>query len=278
MSREQALNRVNTFLSGTPNTSLHFLCLQRDKVGAGLLKRVADPGKIRQGPAGLCGPASLLFDLATRDPDCYASFGISLFEQGNGKINKLEVKPNRALKIAMSPPSMDQADWLMMASIRNSENTPLCDYDAPSGDWNQFKGMTLPGEMKSWLKKVGYTQVVDETSVTKILSMDVDNARDASTKYEDHWSVFLFINANMLNFHTEDDSGTLPDHWVELRSKIEIQPNSVKFKVFTWGEGNFEVPTSPTVQPPDGVKPQPRHDFTQKMFLSNYYCYIAARF
>jgi hypothetical protein len=142
--RDRATPLANHFLSRRPNTSPHFLCLQRDKAGAGLLERIATPHKIRQGPAGLCGPAALLFDLVSRDPERYAEFGINLFEKGSAKIRKWEVKPNQALKIALAPAGMDQADWLMMASIRNSENTVLFDYDEPSGDWNQFKGITLP--------------------------------------------------------------------------------------------------------------------------------------
>jgi len=275
--RDRALSLVREFLRRSPNTSSHFLCLQRDKVGAGLLERVATPHHISQWPAGLCGPAALLFDLASGDPECYAKFGIDLFERGSAKIRKFEVKPNQALKIALAPSGMDQADWLTMASIRNSENSPLFDYDAASGNWNQFKGMTLPGEMASWLKKAGYTVVKDETSTTKFLAMSEQNARDASDKYDDDWVVFLFINAQMLNFHTEHKSSVLPDHWVRLTSKIDIRPNSVKFKVYTWGKGSYQVPTPQSADVPDGEKFQPNHDFTPEMFLKNYYGYVAAQ-
>jgi hypothetical protein len=282
--KEAAARRVDAFLKRTPNNSSHFLCLGRDKVGAGLRERVYNPGRIRQGPAGLCGPAALLFDLASRDPDTYARFGIELFEQGWSRIKKFEIKPNQALKIAMTPAGMNQADWLTMASIRNSKNTPLFDYDAPSGSYNQFKGITLPGEMTKWLKEIGYSEVEEKTSLTKFISMDDNNASRASSRFEEDWTVFLFINANMLNFHTEHLSGTTADHWVELRSKIQLTEQSVKFKVFSWGKGDFEVPTANTVPPPvdEDDKPiverQPLHSFTKKMFLQNYYGYIAARF
>ncbi len=276
--QDRATAIANKFLSRVPNTSTHFLCLQRDKVGNGLLDRIVAPHLIQQGPAGLCGPASLLFDLASRDPETYAKFVISLFENGSGRIRNLEVKPNRALKIALTPANMDQVDWLTMASIRNSENTIFFDYDAPSGNYNQFTGMTLPGEMKGWLKKAGYTEVVDETSTTKFLSMSSDNAREASSKYEDDWEVFLFIGAEMLNFHTEHESSTLPNHWVKLMSKIDLKSHSVKFKVYSWGQGNRQVPGSQSDPPPPGVERQGNHSFTEEMFLKNYYGYIAARF
>jgi hypothetical protein len=65
---------------------------------------------------------------------------------------------------------------------------------------------------------------------------------------------------------------------VKLRSTIDIRPNAVKFKVYTWGRGDHQVPTPASDPPPPKVERQPAHDFTEEMFLKNYYGYLAARF
>ena len=45
-----------------------FTSISRKKVADGLRVRVWAPSAIDQGTSSLCGPASLLFDVATRDP------------------------------------------------------------------------------------------------------------------------------------------------------------------------------------------------------------------
>jgi hypothetical protein len=59
-------------------------------------------------------------------------------------------------------------------------------------------------------------------------------------------------------------SGGLSDrHWVVLRSKIDRSGGNAKMKIFTYGNGNYQVPEK-------GVLPLDD-------FLMNYYGYVAAK-
>jgi len=238
-----------------------------------LQERIIARHLINQGVAGLCGPAAFLFDLAVHNPVGYAEFGINLFERGSARLRNLEVKPSQSLKDTTPPAGINQADWLLMASIRNSENTPFFDYVKPS---DEFSGITVPGEMAEWLSKTGYTRVVDTTS--KLFTQSLDNAREARSKYDDDWTVFLFINAQMLDYDTEHMSSLTPDHWVMLESNIDIQRSAVRFQVYTWGLKHLPVPEPYPSRPPRaGLVRQPRHDFPPEMFLKNYYGFVAGQ-
>jgi hypothetical protein len=59
-------------------------------------------------------------------------------------------------------------------------------------------------------------------------------------------------------------------HWVVLRDKIQVTNGFVTAKVFSYGDGNYEIPHA---HPRTGAKkPLPVADF-----LGNFYGYVAAK-
>ena len=93
---QQALDSIADFKART--TSAAFFTLVRARVANSLAERVVTPGKIDQANAGLCGPASLLFSVATDQPAEYAKFAIDLYEKGKAKLNDLEIEPLRGFQ------------------------------------------------------------------------------------------------------------------------------------------------------------------------------------
>lgn len=240
--------------------------IARSKVAEGLLERIYNPGAIHQKGSSLCGPAALLFDVATRDPVSYATYVISLYETGKGRIREIVVEPGSDLKEYDPGNKVEASDWIGLASLRDSENY-FFDYQDTN---DEFAGITLPSELEDWFRKVGYAEVVNETSL--VIDQDERNIRRADAYFQNGFRVCLFIGGNMLEKETQDTGSTLPDHWVVQTASVNIVltrfdtelAKTISLHIFTWGEGRRRVPLV---------------DFLRlDEFLDNYYGFVAARY
>lgn len=243
-----------------------FRCILRSAVARGLLERIRVPSTINQAASSLCGPAALLYDLATRDPVAYASYVIALYETGVGYLGTLEVKPGTDLREHDPGTTVEASDWIALASLRDSENY-FFDYQEAA---NEFAGITLPGELEDWFRRTGYTDVVNEARV--VVDEDEENIRQADGLLRSGYRVCLFIHSNMLNKSTQSEWSATPDHWVVLTSPVSFGTavvgtearRTVSFRIYTWGQGRRGVPET-------GV-------LTVDEFLDNYYGFVAARY
>jgi hypothetical protein len=210
--------------------------IQRIDVALGLRARVDRPSLISQQSSSLCGPAALVFDLATNDPVRYAQYVIDLYERGVADVRQLHVKAGDDLRAYDPSGLIDPADWIALASLRDSDNF-FFDYQSVD---NEFAGITLPGDLEGWFKKIGYTKVINDTNL--MTDKDEANIREADRLYKDDYWVCLFINANMLSAATQDQGSTTASHWVVLTSPVTIAGGKISFQVFTWGKGHYQVP------------------------------------
>jgi hypothetical protein len=250
-----AFAKVDSFASGSAGGA--FTKIARAAVAAGMRKRLRDPNGIDQGPSSLCGPAALIRAVAFTDPVGYVTFVIGLYEAGRAQLGNLKIKPGADL-LAYDPGTrIEAADWIAIASIRDSENW-FFDYQSTD---NELAGITLPSHLEGWFKKVGFREVINDTSL--IIDQDEANLRRASALYDKDWWVCLFINSNMLDAATMTKGSATPDHWVVLTSAVNIAPGGVSFTIFTWGRGHYAVPQSGTL--------------TVAQLLDNYYGHVAAR-
>jgi len=108
--------------------------IKRQDVADQLRRRIEKSSTIRQGNSSLCGPAVYIYSLAKRKPKQYVRYVIELYEQGEGGIGRLQVKPRMHCK--NFDPATDQTiaavDWIALAGLRDSENTPS-DPNGPTG-------------------------------------------------------------------------------------------------------------------------------------------------
>ena len=254
--KQTAEKMVLRFMSGSGGGT--FAHLKRNDIGRDLLTRIQTPGLINQGSSSLCGPASLLFAYATHRPKDYVRFITSLYESGTATLGKLKVKPGSDLRNYALPRGESPADWIGLASIRDSENW-FFDYQATS---DTAAGITMPSKLESWFKRAGYKTVKNETNV--FFTKDKACAEQANKLLADQYNVAMFVNANMLSAREQDNKSTFPDHWVVLTSKIMLSEKSVTFTVFTWGNPAYRVPVG-------------KKDLSQKDFLNNFYGYVACK-
>jgi hypothetical protein len=228
----------------------YFPKLSRHEVAVGLLARVANPGIIRQGYSSLCGPVALLFNVASDRPAAYAKFAIDLYEKGRAKIGRLEIKPGADMRNYLPPDfitdddgvvhsvNVHQADWLTMASIRDSENF-LLDYDSVE---DEVAGITTAGGLAHWFRQAGYRNVADHTVLVDHGSITWETVEHANRLLKDH-RIVLLINSNLLEAKNQTTSGSIADrHWVVLREPFKRSNGFVTGKVFTWGEGEYKIP------------------------------------
>ena len=243
-----------------------FTRIARQAVAMGLLVRIYDPSAIHQKVSSLCGPATLLFDLASRDPIAYVEYVMSLYEKGVGHIKNIEVVPGSDLKEYDPGDKVEASDWIGLASLRDSENY-FFDYQDAG---NEFAGITLPGELEDWFQKVGYAEVVNDARV--IVDQEEENIRRANAYFQRGFRVCLFIHSNMLSKSTESSGSATADHWVVQTQAASFgltflggeTKKTIALAIYTWGEGRRPVPQA-------GV-------LTLDDFLDNYYGFVAAKF
>jgi hypothetical protein len=252
-----------------------FKIISRYEVATGLRERIANPGKINQGRAGVCPAASLVHILAKDRPDVYARLVIDLYEKGVGRIGTWEIKPSSDLKNYTIPHrAIHPADWIPMASIRDSENA-FFDYQAIYRDWHKsvdwlrkafWGGGASIDELKSWLKNAGYTKIEQWPGNQSTRT----NIKLASDFRGLSYKVILAVDAGVLyaDWQTRQPIGR-PNHVIVLTSRVTFQRiagrEHLSMSVFTWGEGARRVPLVGRQMPVDE-------------FLKFYHGFVAAKF
>ncbi len=221
-----------------------------------------DPGLINQSSASLCGPSCLMHILATNYPSKYWQFGIDLYELGSAALGSLVIEPGEDCRSYKPDGRISSADWVTLASIRDSENG-IFDYEDPS---DEFSGITLPGELADWFESIGYHGVENETNL--YLTKDFSDFAQAIQLFNQGYQVCLFIDANAVSSNRVSRGffsqiATTANHWVVLRSISLVTEASVVFEVYTWGSGNHRVPQAGTMSMSD--------------WLKDFYGYVAAK-
>jgi hypothetical protein len=287
-TKDDAKQIINDFAARTGGL---WSALDRAKVAAGARARIDDPNIINQKEASVCGPACFVHAVALDAPQDYARAIVDLYEQGKaclgGRARCLALKPSKDLMNYTLPATVkvDPADWIIMASIRDSENW-FFNYSSVTDN-----GGTRSGELADWFKEAGYTDVTDH-SYSLLGNYPGLWAHEATELYGKGYKVCLRINSNMLHVATQDDNSWKSNHLVGLASPITFndktyppfkacyyegrhrecqtfagnfdpKSSTVALKVYTWG-GVRDVPETGTL--------------SWSSFMENFYGYVAAKY
>jgi hypothetical protein len=248
-----------------------------------LTQRIRAPTFVNQSQMMHCAPAAVAYTLARYKPLLYAQTVAALYKTGQATLpgpggHKLQTSPRlRVAEYAQYFPSTSrpEADWILISSIRNSENW-FNIYWGTAGAGTLGAGwvnaITLPDTLMSWLRDFGYTKIKYRTMATQ--NEDLSVLLEASNLFGNNWRVFLLINREVLYEKTQADipmSG-LPDHYVTLTSLVKFfrddvdrdgRDEYIEFTCATWGEGARRVPEGST-------KLLGRH------FVNNFFGFVAA--
>ena len=179
-----------------------------------LSARRMSPSLIDQSMASLCGPASLMYLVASDNPDLFRQYATDLYETGRAKLGSLRVSPGEDCRTYNPFGKIAAADWVTLASLRDSENA-FFDYDDAD---DAFAGITLPGQLADWLESAGYHNVSNETNL--YFTKGEDDFREAANLLSEGYRVCLFIDLNGVDSgshrgHLRQIS-TTANHWVEV--------------------------------------------------------------
>jgi len=226
-----------------------------------LAERVADPIKINQKETSLCGPASLMFLTAQRAPSEYERFVKELYESGTSQLRGIKITPGTNCKNYDPGDHIPSADWVALASIRDSENL-IWNYDEAN---DEFGGITLPMTLAGWLKDAEFKGIENETNL--YVTKGESNFREAADLFRRGYHVCILVDWEIVDGcplrGALSQTFTLPNHWVTITSITKVTPEDVQFEVFSWGKTHKVGGAGP---------------LTMKNLFQNYYGYVACTF
>ncbi len=215
-----------------------------------MIDRVQHPLHVDQASTPLCGPAAIVFELVSRDPARYVALMRELYETGHFHGATEVVDPSQDTRDSAKPASIDVADWIMMATLRDTENA-VFDVEGDSGDY--VMGLSTPWEMKGWAEEV--LQLPDTSFTSTVFYGEFDALREAQDALDLGGVAFLLVNSSMLPGQVQPWF-SVPQHWISFRGGLVIDEGDpwvwdsghVKFDCYTWGsmrkvdlgEGPFE--------------------------------------
>jgi hypothetical protein len=268
--RAKVIRHIKEYLT-QKSATVAFLHIDPAVFGIQLAMRVRRPRSIDQGNTSLCGAVSVLYSLAKREPMQFAQFALDLYVKGHALFGQLEIEPSlktrqyyplRRTKIPWA------VDYVTLVSLRH------CTFVTDKFHVGFLRGAdetTLPGQIGSWLKQAGYSDVEDHTFFTKSQAKAVKtfsakigqpmhmggsdgdalakadrknyallNLGLAQQALHDGKIVIMFSDGELGRMARGDDFKTrtaptkLGDHhWMAVR-KIDLGAD-VTFKVITWG-------------------------------------------
>jgi len=217
---------------------------------ADLRTKCEDPYQVYQGITSLCGPAAIVFEFVQRDSAGYVTTCQTLYETGELVGATTTVKPSATLLNSKVHKGISVADWLLMATMRETENA-IFRIDADSGD--VALGLTTPWEMKGWARELLGFRKLSYTSTA--MWGEFEAIRRAKIVREASGLAFLLVTASMIK-GTAEPLVAYPDHWVSFLGDLNIDDGvwyrwdsgHVSFSCYSWaapksvsaGEGEFE--------------------------------------
>jgi hypothetical protein len=187
-----------------------------------------DPAvNIDQDGQNLCGPAAILYELAKRQPLRYVEAIRSLYDGGAFRAGAGIVRPDSQLYAYAVPSEISAADWIGMASMRDSKNS-VFDYD-PGDD---FAGITWPGDMKGWAKSILGFQTADYDST--YVYGEFSALKKARDWYNAGGVAFLLVDSWLVG--SGEPFVCIPNHWIAYAGGLVLANGRVKFKAYTWGQ------------------------------------------
>ena len=196
--------------------------------------RIHNPYQVNQGGQPFCGPASVLFELARKQPQKYVDICRKLYLMGGFNSTSSFITASDELRHASQGNlRMGQADWMLLATFREMENILFpVEPNAPDIIRN-LAGMTKSWEMKGWVQEIlGYQQVDYHHA---FLTNDFQALAKAADVLQKGGVAFMLISADGM-LSDNPPKIALPTHWVGLLGNIHIDQNTVNFDIYTWSK------------------------------------------
>lgn len=210
--------------------------LNQKQIVAEMRSRLNNPFLVNQGGQPFCGPATIVFELIRRNPVEYVQLCRNLFQVGgfHTQTNRW-ISPSRRLRESRGNYQMPQVDWMVLSSLRESENLifPI-DPQAPELLRN-LAGMTKSWEIAGWVREILGCQQVNY--INAYLLRDSQIISHASQVVKQGGVALALINDSGLLLNTPPLL-SYPSHWVALLENLSINSASheISFEVYSWAK------------------------------------------
>ena len=225
--------------------------LDRAAVADRVDELIAHPRRLRQGRLNLCGPAALVSLWLARDPVGVARYALDLYRYGWARLGELTVVASRGLRETPygrfeAATGSPQADWMLLASLRDSANRLLC-YDRLDGLYEKTAAITTAATMRRWF--MAFPAVVDLSDTTRRVRLPGTSGPRAAlvpTPAADR-AVLLLVRQALFSSAPASTPASgwrrmrdavarhLPDHWVVLVDPLQDDGDTVRLRCWTWG-------------------------------------------
>jgi hypothetical protein len=208
--------------------------LDKATIVADLRDRVANPFRINQGGQPFCGPASVLFELVRKNPERYVQICQSLFEQGDFQgITRRIVASDQLRRSLDNQFRMGQADWMVLATLRESENLLFpVEPNAPDLIRN-LAGMTKSWELRGWVQEIlGF----GKTGYHHAFLLSDFAALNASIAALNSGGVACLLVTAEGMLQNNPPLVPYPSHWVTLLGNVTVLSDRVSFDLYTWSQ------------------------------------------
>ena len=234
------------------------------------------PHKIQQSETSLCGMVCIFYFLAKYLKDDYKKLTSELHQKGEAHLNNYTIKPDNVL-FEMKPlkengypyhydenekqyVQMPYADWVTMASTRNTESN--LGYTGKVGQ--DISAINYPSLLiKLQRELLGFTNIVDYTDY----AIDNDQKKmlqhliDMQIAYQEGYKISMLVDMDLLYNKPTKFINLSRWHWIIYEGDIFIdeENNFYVFSYVCWGEKTL------------------KKNFTIENFNSNFYGYIKAK-
>lgn len=209
--------------------------LDKNQVAAQLRSRVNDPLTLNQGSQPFCGPAVIIFELIRRHPLYYVKICRNLFQIGGFHAQTgTWISASENLRNAEGNYRMPQVDWMILSTLRESENLVVpINPNAPDIVRN-VGGMTKSWEISKWVKDIlGYQKIQYKNTY---LFGDLQAMQEVSEVLNSDGVALALINDGGL-LRNQPPRIPYPSHWISILGNISLtSPKSVQFEVYTWAK------------------------------------------
>jgi hypothetical protein len=220
--------------------------LDKRQIISDIRDRLIDPYQIQQGEQPFCGPAAVVFELIRKQPDRYIDICQSLYEHGSFEGYTKKIKVAGRLCRSYGNLRMAQADWMLLATLRDCANTIVPVHPKAPKLIRELGGITKPWEISGWVRELlGYTQTKSHPTP---ISGEFRALQEADNTIKSGGVAFALINSQGLlgnnSFLASRFHRVYPNHWVTILGDISIEPptkitknkqSRVKFDIYSWG-------------------------------------------
>ena len=209
--------------------------LDKNQLLAQLRSRVNNPLTLNQGSQPFCGPAVMIFELIRRDPLYYVQICRNLFQIGGFHTRSgAWILASETLRNAEGNYQMPQVDWMVLSTLRESENLLVPVHPNAPDLVRNIGGMTKSWEIAKWVEEIlGYQNIRYQNTY---LFGDLQALQEVNRVLNSGGVALALINDGGL-LRNQPPRIPYPSHWVSILGNIAVNSkNSVEFEVYTWAK------------------------------------------